>query len=156
MESWGPLLVFRGEEEMAVQMANRGHLVTDLELTWLYPTNTAQRFAEPVYEVAFRDLAGVGLPSAGTIGVDELFTGQQAQTLCTHLHDWFDEDQSTHEIEQPDFPLDSDYIGFSSMPLRSEAEFYMLSQNPGFPLDFDVWGYYNLRRHKTMQGVYPN
>jgi hypothetical protein len=88
--------------------------------------------------------------TAGT-AILEMFTAPQAMQVVAYLRNHFGDD-GTHASERVVFP-----ISRTTAPRRAPTEsldpgrFYVLSDEPGWPLPFKVAGACNLRQHERMR-----
>jgi len=98
-------------------------------------------------------LAGVlvDLPDAYTpedlwcseCALNRMFTPDEAEMLAEYLRAHCGDEPAIHEEE---LPVECGRMDPLGIPTGGPQGFYRLDRTPGYPLSFEVWGYYDLRR----------
>jgi hypothetical protein len=73
--------------------------------------------------------------------VMDTFHGGEVIDLENYFKHW---DDITFEASAAKKPKGT-YIGFDAMPVGGGTDFYMFSDNDNYPLNFKVWGYFDIR-----------
>ncbi len=107
-----------------------------------------------------RRLAGelVDLPDAYTpedlwsseCALNEMFTLGEAEMLAEYLRGHHGNEPAIHEEE---LPVECGRMPLLGIPDGGPQGFYRLEETPGYPLSFEVWGYYDLR---VAEGPYSD
>jgi len=106
-------------------------------------------------------LAGVlvDLPDAYTpedlwsseCALNEMFALDEAEKLVEYLRTLPYGDEPT--IHEEELPIGCGRMGPSSYSTSGPQGHYMLEETPGYPLSFEVWGYYDLRHAEGPYSV---
>jgi hypothetical protein len=159
IESSGYFVAYRSGDDVSFQSEGKGYLVKDLSVRWFYGTEVEKRFSDEVYRRAYANVheheAESSLPQSYS-AVDELFTLNQARNLANYLASSFDNRKAHHNIEHGDFPFEPDQAGISDVPVGGMRDLWILPEVDGYPLGFNVWGFYDLSRHEKTKGLARN
>ena len=75
--------------------------------------------------------------------LNRMFTLDEAEMLAEYLRGHCGDDPAIHEEE---LPVECGRMDPLGIPTGGPQGFYRLDRTPGYPLNFEVWGYYDLRR----------
>jgi len=157
IESSGYFIAYQSGDDVSFQSEGKGYLVKDLSVRWFYGTEIEKRFSDEVYRKAFTNFHEVRSSAAPSYSaVDELFTLNQARNLANYLASSFDNREAHHKIEHGDFPFEPDQSGISDVPVGGMRDLWILPEVEGYPLGFNVWGFYDLSRHEKTKGLTRN
>jgi hypothetical protein len=76
--------------------------------------------------------------------LNQMFALDEAEKLVEYLRTLPYGDEPT--IHEEELPIGCGRMGPSSYSTSGPQGHYMLEETPGYPLSFEVWGYYDLRR----------
>ena len=79
-----------------------------------------------------------------------MFAPEEAEMLAEYLRGYYDDEPAIHEEE---LPIEGGRMGPGSIPVGGPQGFYMLDKTPGYPLPFEVWGYFDLRQNGDDEPV---
>lgn len=82
--------------------------------------------------------------------VEDLFTADETEALRSHLKEY----GTALNIEKAELPLPSEIMGCGAIPVGGPQGFLELHRGEGYPLPFEVAGYYDLR-HALRKFVPP-
>ena len=118
-----------------------GHAGADVEILWFVVDRQ-----EPVgpYDKLIEDYHEDETWAARSL--NELFTASEAQAFKAYLlHKWgaINGSQITVTATAMPVPLSKDDLLARDVEVEGEWTFHKLSEEEGYALDFDVWGYYD-------------
>jgi hypothetical protein len=75
--------------------------------------------------------------------IDEMFTADEAKQLAAYLDNLKGGRRST--IDEQTLPISNNAMPLGAMPAGGGPDHLMFSENPGWPLPCEVWGYFDTR-----------
>ena len=83
--------------------------------------------------------------------IDDMFTEEEAVQLKEYL-ERANGDQATTTIHEVELPIEKLEMSPGAMPAGGGCDFLMLFKRAGYPLPFEVWGYFDLRHCESLDG----
>ena len=81
--------------------------------------------------------------------IDEYFTQDEAEQLAAYL-DGIGSGPTT--ITEVSLPIANNILGYGALPVGGGDDFYMPAKRPDYTLPFAVWGYFDLRGCRLIDG----
>ena len=92
-----------------------------------------------------------GLKSYAEECLEELFTWGEVEAMGECFKHW--DNVETFYYAEVNFPIPSNSMGVGPMGQDRFCGFYKFETSRNYPLNFDVWGYYNLERGGVLEDV---
>ena len=82
---------------------------------------------------------------------EELFTGKEISQMKPYFERFRGARLELHEVK---LPMNAkNILGVAALPVGGLQDCHMFSKRKGYPLNFRVWGYYDLRRNLAELGM---
>ena len=83
--------------------------------------------------------------------IKELFIWEEVEAMKECFKHWYNVEIFYHN--EVDFPISNDRFGVGSRGQGRLYGFYMFDMSENYPLNFDIWGYYDLGRGGVLEDV---